>query len=231
MDASSNSIYHFTNFNGLKGILASGFETNYCNEYLVFKDLTIDVAFPMISFSDIPLNMAKKSILNYGDCGIGLTKEWAITNKLNPVLYVETNSIVSEILKFQNYRVKPSEQYDSSAPSLEHWNLLAFIKNYEGKLIRKGGLEQDRYRFYDEREWRFVPTRDMVSGKANNFKGKYYRDERQSLKEYDFVLNFSPSDVSQLIVDNQENRISIEKTIKQYFPKSYDDLCAKICSY
>ena len=50
---------------------------------------------PMISFCDIPLSLAKTQIKSYGKYGIGMSKEWGITNKLNPVVYIESQSLLA----------------------------------------------------------------------------------------------------------------------------------------
>jgi hypothetical protein len=58
-----------------------------------------DNYFPMISFCDIPLALAKDQISKYGSYAIGLSKEWGISNQLNPVIYLESNSIIGFVVR------------------------------------------------------------------------------------------------------------------------------------
>jgi abortive phage resistance protein AbiGi (putative antitoxin) len=98
MNISSNSLFHFTdNIDTIFEILTNKFYGSYCKETLHYKEEKAPMIIPMICFCDIPL----KTISNYaiyGKYGIGLTKEWGIKNKLNPVLYLEKNSELAHSL-------------------------------------------------------------------------------------------------------------------------------------
>ena len=90
MGLSSNSIIHFTSEKeNLKSILKSNFRPFYCREEIIIDNRPMTYAAPMVSFCDIPLSEIKSHINKYGAYGLGLTKEWAERNRLNPVLYFE----------------------------------------------------------------------------------------------------------------------------------------------
>ena len=51
---------------------------------------------------------------------------------------------------------------ESKRSGLKHVNYLTyFLKPYEGKIYRDGKFSDGLVRFYDEREWRFVPPFDV----------------------------------------------------------------------
>ncbi len=98
MPLSSNTLIHFTaNKEALKGILADNFKLKYCKEVLNWGDKSpMELYVPMVSFCDIPLSQIKEHISRYGHYGIGLTREWAVANKLNPVLYIQPGSSLAQ---------------------------------------------------------------------------------------------------------------------------------------
>lgn len=99
MAISTSSIFHFTpSYTNLISILESGFNISYCLEEYDLADGTVSIGVPMVSFSDIPLSHIVYSSPSYGQYCIGLTKEWASLKKINPVLYLEPNSYLSEII-------------------------------------------------------------------------------------------------------------------------------------
>ena len=90
---SSNSIIHFTKTKeSLKGILENNFKLSFCKETFHLGNDVSRIYVPMVSFCDIPLSEVKNHIEKYGAYGIGLTREWAIKQGLNPVLYLEKES-------------------------------------------------------------------------------------------------------------------------------------------
>lgn len=160
MAISSNSLMHFTDSkDALKGILADNFKIKYCKETIKLgssKPLTYHV--PMISFCEIPLAQIKEHIDKYGCYGIGLTRNWALKNRLNPVFYVEPDSYIAHnfrtaFLYFSKLK-NVDEGYDENHEKLI--DLFRYIKNYQGDLVRREKTHKN-YRFADEREWRFVP--------------------------------------------------------------------------
>jgi hypothetical protein len=192
----------------------------------------------MISFCDIPLSLAKDQILNYGSYAIGMSKEWGIANRLNPVLYVESNSIIASDINnsreefkknstaFQDMITKKGkfipfkeikDLVNSLSQATNNWlNTLRFIKNYSGKLIRNKKTF-DNYRFYDEREWRYVPEYNDKRIKPS-IKDEEYRVYRGDSKAKPLIeainLEFKAKDIKYLLVKSKEDIPRLIRTIK-----------------
>lgn len=97
MPVSSNTLIHFTkDKERLKSIFLDNFRVGFCKEAPTLGGFGTTCHVPMVSFCDIPLSQIKDHISKYGEYGIGLTREWGIRNKLNPVLYLEPGSLLSE---------------------------------------------------------------------------------------------------------------------------------------
>jgi hypothetical protein len=93
MPVTSDSLFHFTkSLSALKGILIDKFKLSYCRENYQLDYQEHIGHYPMVTFCDIPLSLARDQIGKYGSYAIGLTKEWGIKNKLNPVVYLEKHS-------------------------------------------------------------------------------------------------------------------------------------------
>lgn len=78
----------------IDNINLGGFYPSYCQEKFNKEDLLI----PMVSFCNIPIKDVE-NYMYYGDYGIGFTMEWALKNKLSPVMYVHENSDFLELSK------------------------------------------------------------------------------------------------------------------------------------
>ena len=210
MPISTNSVIHYTqNLDSLIGIInCNGFRFKYCfEEYSFHKMNNAPAALPMVSFCDIPISDVKKHIDSYGSYGIGLNKLWAKTSGLNPVLYVEKNSALAKILFEHGQRLlkKKKEGHDTSIEFSELQNYYSYIKNYEGRLVR-GKVNEDNYRFYNEREWRYVPTKEEINSELVWIDGKEYIRDKESYNQKIFqcYLKFNYTDISYLIVDNDD---------------------------
>jgi len=204
MSLSSNSIIHLTHTkSSLEGILKNGLIPHYCKENIEIGDNSYKLGVPMISFCDIPLSKIKDHINKYGEYGIGLTKEWALKNKLNPVVYLEPDSNLSESVNVIINKFLSSgntETWTSEQNSIA--DILRYVKNYQNDLVRKGENTPD-YRYSDEREWRFVPSYkekcdmllslDLIDTTAKKNK---FNKTIASLK-----LNFEPNDIKYIFVE------------------------------
>ena len=80
-------LFHFTSKESLFSILRETFSLSYSSEKIVGKNKSTAFAVPMVSFCDLKLSELKLHMGNYGNYGIGLTKEWANREGLNPVFY------------------------------------------------------------------------------------------------------------------------------------------------
>lgn len=209
MALSSNTILHFTSSKeALKGILTENFKLKYCKETIKWKEQSEYVLHvPMVSFCDIPLSQIKNHISNYGDYGIGLSREWAKKNKLNPVLYIEPGSNLSTSYKnfLGSFLELRKERRVNDEISKQLIDVIRYFKNYEGPLLR-GGNTKENYRFSDEREWRYVPDYkspcEMIYTNAQ-FSEKGIKEEAaNSISE--MRLTFTPNDVKYIIIKNDD---------------------------
>jgi hypothetical protein len=244
MGLSSNSIIHFTaKLSNLKGILNDGFDIRYCRETCYSKSKHRDLLVPMVSFCDTPFSQIKEHIKSYGSYGIGLSKKWAEANGLNPVLYLEKNSTLSENIlnelylkiKGENEKVNKLSDEDKKA-----FDVLRYIKNYQGDLKRANKKTIKNYRFSDEREWRYVTDINLdhqlfvmlpdklVEEKISAAKKLY------NLKIENQKLKFSPEDISYIIIKSENQRDGViqalEKSNGEQAHKAVKRLTSRIIS-
>lgn len=210
MPLSTSSVFHFTkSIDAIIGILTNHFKIKYCLETIESREQTISYAVPMVSFCDIPLSQVSYHIEKYGGYGIGLLKKWAIGKGLNPVLYLEKNSaILNGILKsgkFQNTNNVVQE-------------FLRYTKNYEGQLFRGGELVQKKYRYYDEREWRFSQESPVI------YDTDYYQQNKNTLNESlkVYKLDFTIKEISYIIVDDKSEILNVIDFLESNLKKESD---------
>lgn len=214
MALSSDTLIHFTNSKeALKGILADNFKIKYCQETIKLHGVEEVLHIPMVSFCDIPLSQIKNHISSYGNYGIGLSKKWALKKRLNPVLYVQESSSLAqsyeELVKFL-FKEEVEGTLDKKARRMGA-DIVRYIKNYEGPLKRGESLVV-KYRYSDEREWRYVPAHEEACAMlytAEDFKeiGKISANNQLN----SFRLNFGPDDIKYIIIkDDDEIREFVE---------------------
>jgi hypothetical protein len=211
---SSNSVFHFTDSGEkLKSILKHGFQPRYSLETFRFQKNEFNIAIPMTCFCDIPLSLIKSHIEVYGGFGIGLHKSWAIKNRLNPVLYLEDNSQLNESLAavFQSLHLTKNDSvlYSETA------DILRYLKPYYGNFFR----DNKSHCFYNEREWRFVPT--MANFNVENFYLSEEEFENQDYKERlhkiladKCRIRFLTSDIKYIFIGDELMRANVEEFLK-----------------
>lgn len=253
MTISADTLFHFTNsIQNLIGILTNEFYPRYSIEdwsmlHQINGVLDDEIAIPMVSFCDIPLSKIKNHVSFYGEYALGLKKEWGIKNGITPILYCHDNSFTTKCLASIRKEItgKSDNERDLFINVID---LLRFVKPYEGILPSKE--KSSVIKFYDEREWRYVPTDiiqlDIDNGadvKKSLYK-TYFRtgsginwvlikEENQKLNKY--KLSFSPDDIKYIIINSENERLKVMRKIREIKGErhsfdSLERLCSKILS-
>lgn len=238
MAISTNSIIHYTDsLDVLKLILNEGFKIKYCAESLrLGSNKGSDAAHPMISFCDIPLSNSMQHFDAYGKYGIGLSKEWAVKNGVNPVLYIDHNSLFAESL----YELLKQRRDKNTNLTVEQKKLIlqikAYAKNYSGPLKRKA-VDIPNYRFYDEREWRLVPSPEDINDASFSISLSTYKKDKEKYNSMiaDCRIKFEPKDISYVIVEKTEEIPDLINFLRNEYRRrctaeELDILFSKICS-
>ena len=246
MSLSSNSVLHYTkSLQSLESIIRDrkfllGYCTDYIRENNDIENAQFEIAVPMVCFCDIPFTEVSKLTKEYGYYGIGLSKEWARKKGLNPVLYFDSKSKVTRILNAIDY-LSSSICNNTSEEGIanrsnkllkEYEGLLGYIKNYKNISSQVGKIKPD-YVFYNEREWRYVPSQsdlnenelDLLLQKEDYERNKSFYNDRA--KKY--FLDFDDSDITYIIVhriDEIHDMLVFLNNIGIKSPK----LCTKIIS-
>src|SRR5947208_5900132 len=95
MGIRTHSLFHFTEeLVSLQNILSTGvFWPRYSLEDLSWTSgKPFNVAFPIVSFCDIPISRIGEHTAYYGDYGVALTQDWGKQSGLNPLLYMNEKS-------------------------------------------------------------------------------------------------------------------------------------------
>ena len=203
----------------------------------------------MVCFCDLPLSNIDKHInghsweyegkkevfSGYGKFGLGMYKNWGITNKLNPVSYTTNYSHnIEAILAANNTLLTMYRHFDEKQRN--YWNkrkkISKSLTDYERELyynlmntenaLKANGTAlnhtkpyQDMrtgLRYYDEREWRFVVPGTYGSGHdAPVIFSNSFTDQLQHKPDYEKAINekhmlkFIPKDIKYIIVERDED--------------------------
>ena len=182
----------------LKLILKDGFWPRYCGEDVrwIGQEGMDFVAFPSVCFCDIPLARIDEHVSFYGEYGLGLPKEWAMVNGLNPVQYLSGSNELTRQIKMLN-------EHASAKATMRY--IKSHAKPIEGNMIVSG--KPVLKEFYQESEWRYVPTHENVkayiSGKALHDTEKT-NTANLATKEH-CMLKFSPGDIKYIFVKSDSD--------------------------
>jgi len=228
---SSNTLFHFTKTKeNLLGILQDTFHPRYCLEQFGVGDTATEAAIPMVSFCDIPLSQINKHLTVYGKYGLGLSKKWAHKSSLNPVLYLRKKSALSHHIEsiLNNLLEEPLRSYEvASEIAGVILDVLRHVKPYQGTLYRDSGSTK-KIKFYDEREWRYVPKIEKSGFKFYLKKDDFLDIEKRNSANdrlFDARLTFEPSDINYIILDNEAEILPMVSELRQIKSKyDYDTI-------
>lgn len=234
---SSNSLFHFTpKLEYLLSILKNGFQPRYCFENLSLNDSKFirghNIGIPMVCFCDISLGQIKNHITTYGNYGIGLKKEWGIRKKLNPVIYLNKDSYVSDpISHLLEYGLKLNANEDkkireTAAKIVSNTtSLLFYSKAYSGEFIRNEESIEN-VTFYNEREWRYI----AASKSKIAPKGVLSKKDMENLAKLEsanndlkyYKLSFNPDEIKYIFVENENEIHLIIEELRKIHSETYN---------
>ncbi|MEI6758030.1 MAG: abortive infection system antitoxin AbiGi family protein [Chlorobium sp.] len=203
--------------------MENNFNIRYTRERLIYQDDSyFDYLIPAICFCDIPLSAISDHIAEYGEYGIGLKRDWAYSNKLNPVIYYSEDSyFVQTFYELMNLLQEDnSSAGDRTRPLSKH--LFHYYKPHTGYDFKN----KEEKCFYDEREWRFVPRIDNnldLIIHCDEQKTEFIEQLRNSTEK--LKLEFQPNDISFIIIKDESERLKFIRKIKEIKGRySHDDV-------
>jgi len=223
---SANTVFHFTgSIDTLENILKNDFYPQFCFEDFfgtISKVSNTEKPIPMVCFCDIPLSQVREHTKKYGEYAIGLSKEWAIRKKINPVLYTYQNSDIANKLKEVLFAlIEHGIASNPFIPKIEKnfVSAIQYVKPYEGRLWKNGQWNKGKIKFYNEREWRFIPPLNEKIPILMREEKPLDKDLPKEVKELnkaiidrnDLHLSFTPKDIKFLIVKNEGEILSMHE--------------------
>ena len=217
MNISANTLFHFTkDIKTIVSILETKFYPRLCLEDTVISQFPFRLAIPMVCFCDIPLSQIAEHTSKYGNYAIGIKKDWAIKQGVTPVLYVHENSLISNtiISEMKQLGAKKKEEDDITAKVMKYIDTICLMKRYQGYDDR---LKKE-IRFYDEREWRYVPPRQSSDQFCYLMESAYKDEHVRSLINMEnekYGLIFNPDMINYIIVDKESEILLIKDSIEK----------------
>jgi len=234
---SSDTLFHFTpTQENLVSILINEFRPKLSVEsfrhilqHLPASEQMPESGIPMVCFCDIPLSQVADHMDNYGHYGIGLKKSWGAAKGITPVLYIHEQSPTSQSaaravqLLEQLHENSAADHLKSLA--MDVGQLVYLLKPYEG-ILKRAGRPDRQVRFYDEREWRYLPA-ELESipaitpeALADPEASRFARDMVDRLPP----LSFDPDDINYVIVRNDEEVLPMYYALRAIKDKYHDSV-------
>ncbi|MDF1617301.1 abortive infection system antitoxin AbiGi family protein [Petrocella sp. FN5] len=230
---SSDTLFHYVHRKEyLLDILLNDFHPRYVKEKLLFQSGELqEVAMPMLCFCDITLSNISEHVEWYGSYGIGMKKEWAISKGLTPVHYYNPLSHVIKELSVSIDGMKKALDLNGDTNLIHsfigYYYNLWFMKQYNGTQYKPSLNKEVEKKFYDEREWRYIPSleelRNLGKGTSMSIVGQNllrfnsnptYKQEINNKLREDISLDFGPSDISYIIIKDESDRADMIRKIK-----------------
>ena len=248
MAVSANTLFHFTAKDSLKAILSSqGFFAQYSEEH--FEDILPETSIyrvtliPLISFCDLTImQLTRDSVhtTDFGNYGIGLTKNWGIEKRVSPVVYVHKNSqpstqLYNLIKHFRKYDKEHEAEEVISLARRELIDFFKFIKPYQGKW-QKGKeipIGKEDIIYYNEREWRYSPplSQSKVLSGIKPITKKLQGKLNVALRKK--IIRFAPEDIKFIIIKEKNEIDELIRTINamKITRKEKNELITKIITF
>lgn len=182
----------------------------YCIEDISYLKIKYDrIAIPMKCFCDIRLHDMEKHLDCYGHNGIAFSKEWGLSKKLQPILYINTSSYIQEDYAAAFGEI--IEMQKENKPSIVNsyvLGLLLYMKPTQWNFKYRTTGKTEPKCFTEECEWRFIPNFNGENYKQilfneRDFNEKYLNELNSCLAEEEsYALTYDYDDVKYIIVED-----------------------------
>ena len=217
---SSQTLFHFTNeINKLGLILTNGFQVR--NIYEKLPGRQIGYITKAICFCDIPLSLIKEHVNWYGSYGIGISRNYAKNRNFTPVHYIHKESSLypkgsseHSIEWFTNYPFTP---YLKQIYGYQH------ILNNKNITVGKGK------KFYNEREWRYIPTENKMEVLKHNLEKELETRTDELNREILPLMDLDSSCIEYILINKTEELDQLKEIFKlPKYKNNYELLLTKV---
>ncbi len=190
---SSDSLFTFASqLDYIIDMLEHGIKPRYIFERIPLPNKTWYYIVAAKCFCDIPLGMIKSHLNWFGNYGLGIDKKYLQDFGVSPVIYIHSNSywIINTLIK-------------NGIKELDKYPTLPYLKRYFGddyKLEIDGKYKMYHRKFYDEREWRFIPEKNKLST-GSEIKQISEGIEKVRIKNIEETYNATKIDIAPEIVE------------------------------
>lgn len=247
---SDDYLFHFTKrYESLISIMTEKFKPFFCIEdtsHLYPEEKKLTLALPMTCFCDIPIERHSIHKEKYGNYGIALTKEWGMRNHLSLMNYTHIYSGISSALRvicnYYPHYLSDKEESKEAVNALK--NSLSILimtsKPYEGKVFNKEKRQwsDEIHRFYDEKEWRYIPLVDKLSWSIsledfNHDLNRFFDeiDRVQPMIQANYKLNFTVNDIKYIFIDKQEDKENLINKISGSYTREELQIIENLIQY
>ena len=177
----------------------------------------------------------------YGSLNIIAFTEPELTRIKNRIDAINKNRNYNQILKKQELQKLQGEltRHNNMADSMRHLIYsLYYTKHYSDELDRTGVVIPN-YKFYDEREWRYLPEFECAVCELRRTEADYIQWRGTSKQKpilAEVNLSFAPGEIDYLIVELKDQKKEIREFIKQFDTNKFtqdqkEELYSKIISF
>lgn len=203
---SANSLFRFwTNSRWLFDAIAkNALIPRYYSETVDYLNIDIfQIAYPMICFCDINFHKLEDHMKLYGGYGIAFSKQWGIEKGIQPLQYVNKDSILCKDFT-KAFRHAISADYEDPTHNYMQTHMY-YMKPIQGMMPRDG--EDLTKNFTDEREWRYIPNVSEIG-----LPQAVIDDDMAGLENCNATiidheicwLKFTPNDIKYIIVQTND---------------------------
>ena len=231
-----NGLYHCTSLHSLKMILSSTyFRPSFCLEEASYLPENPSLAFAVVCFADLRKSELCDHMANFNaDTYIKMSKEWAMSNGVSPVIYYSdkytlSSAVFRSLFSFSTTHKTTAKFYNAA-------NLMmGLLKQYRGRYYQKPDykeMSKEEVCFYLEREWRYLPI--PTNGEAmflseNDFRNADLRQEKiKELVDNGYPLSFRWDDIIEIGCSKDDSvRTPLVDILMKQFNLSFEEATSK----